>query len=106
MDTTTPNNFTGQHKVNQKPLTVQEIFRNAKVQRARLVLALSEAKQPLNMRQLSAITGIERPTVCRRIAELQGGGLVTVSHYDTCPISRYPKVGFYSCTKKGGGDGQ
>ena len=94
-----------QGKDNQNPLTVQEIFRRAKVQRTRLINTLSKSKAALNMRQLSNITGIERPTICRRIAELLEDGIVEVSHYGVCPISKYPKVGFYAYVNKGGDDG-
>lgn len=99
----TPNNFTGQSKVNQKPLTKQDIERLSRYQRGRLIIAIHEAKQPLNMRQLSAITGIERPTMCRRMAELKRMGMAKVVRYGVCPISKYPHVGFYA---KGGGDGK
>lgn len=103
MDTITPNNFvTGKSKVNQKPLTKQDIDRLSRFQRGKLIIALSEAKQPLNIRQLSIITGIERPTMCRRIAELTRMGLAKVVRYGICPISGYPRVGFYA---KGGVNG-
>ncbi|SFC07277.1 hypothetical protein SAMN05421747_1048 [Parapedobacter composti] len=104
--TPTPNNFVSdQRKVNQKPLTVQEIFHRAKTQRAKLVIALERAGRPLSMRQLELATGIERPTICRRISELQESGLVRIDHYGVCTISRYPKVGYY-VNVKGGSHGQ
>lgn len=88
-------------KYNQNPLTKQDIERIKRYQRGKLIIALNEARQPLNMRQLSSITGIERPTMCRRLNELQEVGLATISHYAPCPISKYPRVGFYV---KGGGN--
>ncbi|GEM_PF-4381859 len=96
------NNFNGQGKGNQKPLNKQDIERLSRYQRGKLIIALHEAKQPLNMRQLSQLTGIERPTLCRRIAELRQMGFAHVIHYGACPISKYPRVGFYA---KGGGHG-
>lgn len=100
---TPPNkNFaTDKSKGNQNPLTLQAIFKRAKTQRAKLVLALDKAGKPLNMRQLELATGIERPTICRRISELQESGLVRVDHYGMCPISRYSKVGYYVNVKGG-----
>lgn len=103
--TPTPNNFVQHNKGNQNPLTVQEIFRRTQIQRAKLVLVLRKAQQPLNMRQLAGITGIERPTICRRISELQADGLVELARYGICPISKYPRVGFYAYVKKGDSDG-
>lgn len=103
MKNPTPNNLTGQSKVNQKPLTKQDIDRLSRYQRGRLIIALHEAKHPLNMRQLSQLTRIERPTMCRRMAELRRMGLAHIVRYGICPISRYPRVGFYG---KGGSNGE
>lgn len=88
--------YQGQDKGKQNPLTFQEIFRRAKSQRTKLVLALDNAGKPLSMRQLEVLTGIERPTICRRISELQEVGTVYIDHYGICPISKYPKVGYYA----------
>lgn len=85
----------------KKILSNQDIKRLARIQQARLIIALNEAKTPLNMRQLSGVTGIEIPSLCRRISELQKQGFVERVYFAPCPISRYPRVGYYAKKERG-----
>lgn len=64
-------------------------------QQSKILEALSSANTSLNMRQISTLTGIERPTLCRRIAELMNKSRIKIDKYAPCPISKYAPVGFY-----------
>lgn len=64
--------------------------------KVKILEVLSSSNKSLNMRQISMLTSIERPTLCRRIAELMKCGKVKIHKYAPCPISKYDKVGFYT----------
>lgn len=95
MNLSTPNNFCTSTKGSQKPIKYQDIKRLSRYQRGRLIIALHQIPQPATMKQLEAITGIDRSSICRRLAELRKMGLAHLVRYGTCPVTNYPRVGFY-----------
>lgn len=69
-------------------------------QRSEIMFALIDARGvALNMRQLGQATGIEIPTVCRRLDELVRAGRVRLAYKAECPITSYPKVKFFKLEK-------
>lgn len=64
--------------------TLKKIIRNG--QRSKVIQVLQSSYLPLNMRQISILTFIERPTLCRRIAELMSANLIKIAKYGPlCP---------------------
>lgn len=49
---------------------------------------LKEAGIPLNSRQISKVSGIERTNVTRSLNDLHTAGLIEIAYYGRCPITK------------------
>ncbi|MHA6697691.1 hypothetical protein [Chryseobacterium sp. A321] len=55
--------------------------------------------KPNTMFQVALLTNVERPNVCRRVAELRKENRIYLVYKGLCPISHY-RAGFYTTNER------
>lgn len=73
--------------------------RNAKGERQLSILIDAFSRSPRTMLQVARITGIERASICRRIAELRKEHRIFLCEKRICPISKC-RAGYYTTSTK------
>lgn len=76
-----------------------EISLKAKRERQLSILVDAFSRTPLTMLQVAKKTGIERASICRRVAELRRQHSIYICGKRTCPIS-HDKAAFYTTSPK------
>ncbi|MHA6697329.1 hypothetical protein [Chryseobacterium sp. A321] len=84
-------------QTNQSPInSKQGKDTKYKAQLQRVVLSLQ--KQPLTMLQVARKTGIERASICRRVAQLRKTNSIYLVKTGLCPITKH-RAGFYTTNR-------
>lgn len=78
---------------------VNDFSRDAKRQKQLTAIIDAFSHKPLTMLQAARKTGIERASICRRVAELRKKNRIFLCGTGICPISR-DKAGFYTTSPK------
>lgn len=76
-----------------------EISLKAKRERQLSILIDAFSRTPLTMLQVAKKTGIERASICRRVAELRREHRIFLCGKGVCPIS-HDQAGFYTTSAK------
>lgn len=79
---------------NQTPLQRQLQDKGFISQKKRVFKAFSMF--PMTMKMAELVSGVDRANICRFIAEWRENGRVCKIKTSICPVTKYPKVGFYT----------